>query len=145
MIDNMAPQDANNVAVINELIRGREDIANGTGQSNLKQLTVVFIFSVNRLQPDEEYDSEIVALQQLPRTHVITFAALEPVHLIDCIRREALIEQVQLDEAHFDEIIRGSDAKASGCKSVRAKVLMYGRPLAPQTDKETYSDDQPTD
>ncbi|KAH8246843.1 hypothetical protein KR032_001859, partial [Drosophila birchii] len=126
LIDNMTPQDAEFVAAVNEMIRGREDIANSTGQPHLKRLTVVFIFSVNRLQPDEKFDAEMEVLIQLPGTQVIAYASLEPSHLVDCIRSEALSENVQLDKVQVDEIIKGSDARVSGCKSVRAKVLMYG-------------------
>ncbi|KAH8247748.1 hypothetical protein KR038_009265, partial [Drosophila bunnanda] len=126
LIDNMTPQDAEFVSAIDELIRGREDIANSTGQPHLKRLTVLFIFSVNRLQSDDQFDAEMEALKQLPRTQVITFASFEPSNLLDCIRREALLENIQLDTNKVDEIIKGSDARVSGCKSVRAKVLMFG-------------------
>ncbi|KAH8284311.1 hypothetical protein KR054_000286 [Drosophila jambulina] len=136
LIDNMTPQDAGFVAAVNELIRGRDDIANSTGQPHLKRLTVVFIFCVNRLQPDEKFDAEMEALKQLSRTQVITYASFEASHLLDCIRREALLENMQLDNTQIDEIIRGSDPRISGCKTVRAKVLMYGQPTAPRINEE---------
>ncbi|KAH8391647.1 hypothetical protein KR200_007724, partial [Drosophila serrata] len=126
LIDNMTPQDAEFVAAINELIRERKDIANSTGQPHLKRLTVVFILSVNRLQPDEKFYAEMEALRQLPHTQVISFASFDTSQLLDCIHREALLENIQLNTAQVDEIIKGSDARVSGCKSVRAKVLMYG-------------------
>ncbi|KAH8347410.1 hypothetical protein KR059_010545, partial [Drosophila kikkawai] len=129
LIDNMTPKDAQFVGAVNELIRGREDIANSTGQTHLKRLTVVFIFSVNRLQSEEKFDTEMEALKQLPHTQVIPYASFEPRHLLDCIRREELLENMQLDSAKVDEIIKGIDARVSGCKSVRAKVLLYGQPL----------------
>ncbi|XP_037723986.1 uncharacterized protein LOC119556157 [Drosophila subpulchrella] len=129
LIDNMLPEDADYVPVISKLIRGHEDIANRTEQPHLKQLSVVVIFSVNRLQADEDYDVDMETLKKMPGTHVITYAALEPDHLVDCIRREAEIAKVQLDDEHIEEIIRGSDARSSGCKSIPAKVLLYGKPI----------------
>ncbi|XP_016962950.1 uncharacterized protein LOC108033210 [Drosophila biarmipes] len=129
LIDNMLPKDAEYVPVISKLIKGHEEIANRTEQPHLKQLTVVLIFSVNRLQADEYYEEEMETLKQLPGTHVITYAALEPDHLVDCIHREAKIAKVQLDDDHIEEIIRGSDARSSGCKSIPAKVLLFGKPI----------------
>jgi len=142
LIDNMLPEDAEYVPVISKLIKGYEDIANSTEQPHLKQLSVVLIFSVNRLQADEDYEVDMETLKQMPGTHVITYAELEPDHLVDCIRREAKIAKVQLDDEHIEEIIRGSDARSSGCKSILAKVLLYGKPL-PEAPKTPI--DHPTD
>ncbi|XP_016984428.1 uncharacterized protein LOC108048357 [Drosophila rhopaloa] len=135
LIDNMIPEDGQYVPVINELIRGREEIANSTEQPHLKQLTVVLIFSLNRLQSDDVYEAELETLKQLPHTHVITYAPLETVHLVDCISREARVEKVQLEDEHVEEIIRGIDARSSGCKSIRSKVVLYGKPIGTDTDK----------
>ncbi|XP_017133490.1 uncharacterized protein LOC108150038 [Drosophila elegans] len=129
LIDNMTPADGQYVPVINELLRGHVEIANSTKQPHLIQLTMVLIFSMNRQQDEDVFEAELEALKQLPRTHVITYAALEPIHLYDCISREARIEEVQLTDEDVEEIIRGSDARWSGCKSIRSKVLLYGKPI----------------
>lgn len=82
LIDNVTPQDAQYVGAIIEMIRGRENKANGTRYSHLKQVTVIFILRASRLQPDEKHDSEIESLQLLPRNQVISYGALEPVNLM---------------------------------------------------------------
>ncbi|XP_017056236.1 uncharacterized protein LOC108098060 [Drosophila ficusphila] len=127
LIDNMTPKDAQDVQEIHELIRAREEISNGTQQPHMKQLTVVIMFSVNRLQSDEAFKADMKSLKQLPHAHVIAYAPLEPIHLLDCIRREASIEGLQLDDEIVEEILRGSDPSFSGCKPIRAKVLLYGK------------------
>ncbi|KAI8034475.1 hypothetical protein M5D96_012749 [Drosophila gunungcola] len=90
LIDNMIPADG----------QGRMEIANSTKQPHLIQLTMVLIFSINRQQAEDVFEAELETLKQLPRTHVITYAALEPIHLFDCISREAKIEEVQLTDEH---------------------------------------------
>ncbi|KAH8366382.1 hypothetical protein KR084_002837 [Drosophila pseudotakahashii] len=142
LVDNMEPEDAEYVPAINELIKGHDEIANRTEQPHLKQLTVVLVFSVNRLQPDEDFETEMETLSRLPRTHVITYDSLEAIHLVACIRREAQNAKVQLEDEQVEEIIRGSDARASGCKSIPAKVLLYGRPIAEAQETDV---DYPTD
>ncbi|KAH8281729.1 hypothetical protein KR054_002478 [Drosophila jambulina] len=92
LIDDLTPLDGHLVPIINELIRGRMEIAQTQSSSstksksnpNLKELTSIFMFTVDRQQPEEIFQAELKALQQLPETHVITFAALEPSHLVDC-------------------------------------------------------------
>nr|XP_044251127.1 uncharacterized protein LOC108062320 [Drosophila takahashii] len=143
VVDNMEPADAEHVPAISELIKAHDEIANRTEQPHLKQLTVLLVFSVNRLQGDEEFEAEMETLRRLPRSHVITYAALEAIHLVDCIRREAQNARLQLEDDQVEEIIRGSDARASGCKSIPAKVLLYGRPIAEETQETDV--DHPTD
>ncbi|XP_017064485.1 uncharacterized protein LOC108103488 [Drosophila eugracilis] len=135
LIDNMIPEDVEHVPVINEMIKERKDIANNTEQPHLKRLTVVLIFSVSRMQANATYEEEIQSVQKLPNTHVISFATLEPIHLIDCIRREARINKVVLDDGDIEEIRRGSDVHTFGCKAVPAKVLLYGKPMISEDRK----------
>ncbi|XP_026838130.1 uncharacterized protein LOC6550045 isoform X3 [Drosophila erecta] len=135
LIDNMTPKDAQFVPAINQLINEGEKIANLTEHPHQKQLTVVLIFSVNGMQAGEAFEMDMVTLRNMPHIHVITYATLESTHLVDCIRREAAIAMVQLEDEHVDEIIRSIDASASGCKSVLAKVLLYGKPIIDESQE----------
>ncbi|XP_043659295.1 uncharacterized protein LOC122623956 [Drosophila teissieri] len=143
LIDNMTPKDAQFVPAINQLISMGKDIANHTEHPHQKLLTVVLIFNVNSMQSSKAFKMDMETLRNLPYTHVITYATLESTHLFDCIRREAAIAMVQLEDEHVDEIIRSIDATASGCKSILAKVLLYGKPII--ADSQGTDQDHPTD
>ncbi|KAH8334341.1 hypothetical protein KR059_009108 [Drosophila kikkawai] len=86
LIDDLTPLDGSLVSIINELIRGRKEIAKGSNKSDpdLKQLTSIFMFTLDRQLPEEIVQAEIEALKELPETHVIIYAALEPSHLKEC-------------------------------------------------------------
>lgn len=129
LIDNMTPKDAHFVPIINEMISEGEKSANHTEHPQQKRLTIVFIFNVNSMQPGEEFEMDMEILRNMPHTQLVTFATLDPTHLVDCIRREAAIAMVHLEDEHVEEIIKSIDASASGCKSILAKVLLYGKPI----------------
>ncbi|KAH8373248.1 hypothetical protein KR009_008463, partial [Drosophila setifemur] len=129
LIDNMTPADGDHVNTINEMIKNTHEIANASGQPKLKQLTIVYIFSLNRLLPDKAYDAQKEGLlTALKHTHVINYQMLEPDHLLDCIYREALLTGTNLTVAQIEEIIQAGDARNAGCKSVCAKVALYSKP-----------------
>ncbi|EDX02545.1 uncharacterized protein LOC6525602 [Drosophila yakuba] len=143
LIDNMTPKDAQFVPAINQLINLAKENANQTEHSHQKLLTLVLIFNVNSMQSGKAYNMDMETLRNVPHTHVITYATLESTHLIDCIRREAANAMVQLEDEHVDEIIRSVDASASGCKSILAKVLLYGKPIianSQETDQDHSTD-----
>ncbi|EDX18154.1 uncharacterized protein LOC6726201 [Drosophila simulans] len=143
LIDNMTPKDAHFVPIINEMISEGEKRANHTEHQQQKRLTVVVIFNVNGMQSREEVEMDMEILRNMPHTQLVTFATLEPTHLVDCIRREAAIAMVHLEDEHVEEIIKSIDASASGCKSIWAKVLLYGKPII--ADSQETDQVLPTD
>lgn len=116
LIDDMTPQDVQYAAIINKMILERKDIASGPGQLHLKQVTVVFIFTVNRNQTHQKYDSEVQELLRQSRTHVIVYDALKPSHLKECFRRKETIGHSQLEE-----ITRNGAVELKGCKALGIK------------------------
>ncbi|KAH8237931.1 hypothetical protein KR032_008467 [Drosophila birchii] len=121
LIDDLTPLDGHLVPIINELIRGRKEIAQGSSSKKpesdprLKQLTSIFMFTVDRQQPEEIFQAEIAALKQLPETHVIIYAALEPSHLEDC---KNLGDSKEADIKDKDKV------KVHGCKANDAHKLL---------------------
>ncbi|XP_039497269.1 uncharacterized protein LOC120455294 [Drosophila santomea] len=143
LIDNMTPKDAQFVPAINQLINMAKENANQTEHSHQKLLTLVLIFNVNSMQSGKALNMDMENLRNMPHTQVITYATLESTHLIDCIRREAANAMVQLEDEHVDEIIRSTNARASGCKSILAKVMLYGKPIianSQETDQDHSTD-----
>ncbi|KAH8283282.1 hypothetical protein KR018_004214, partial [Drosophila ironensis] len=138
IIDNMTPEDRKYVAEINKLISSRPEIANGTVVEqlpHLKYLTIVYLFSINRLLSDVQFKGQNISLQRLQSTHVINYRMLETKHVKDCIAKVALEERVRLTPEQVQEIVLSIDATNAGCKPVRAKALMYGVPIDP-ADKQ---------
>ncbi|KAH8344881.1 hypothetical protein KR067_009779, partial [Drosophila pandora] len=129
LIDNMTPKDIRYIPYINGLIRTHPEIANGTANKpNKKYVTIVYIISLNRMLPDEEFEAQKLAVQKLINTHLINYNAMERPQVEDCIRRTARVEGMELTRDQVVDIIYSIDYINAGCKPVRAKVLMYGTP-----------------
>ncbi|XP_020799184.1 uncharacterized protein LOC110177012 [Drosophila serrata] len=116
LIDDLTPLNGHLVPIINELIRGRKEIAQASSSSKksesdprLKQLTSIFIFTLDRHQPEEIFQAEMAALKELPETHVIIYAALEHSQLAEVKNvagSEELdqdIEKVRVNESNDDQ------------------------------------------
>ncbi|XP_017094554.2 uncharacterized protein [Drosophila bipectinata] len=130
LVDNMTPKDIRYVPYINGLIRTHPEIANGTANKpSKKYVTIVYIISLNRLLPDDEFQAQKMAVQKLINTHLINYNDLERSHVEDCIRRTARVEGMELTRDQILDIIYSIDYINAGCKPVRAKVLMYGTPV----------------
>ncbi|XP_022233495.2 uncharacterized protein LOC111081672 [Drosophila obscura] len=136
LVDNlsMASRDQEIVTVVNDLVSSFGDIArhNNTHKANLKRLSIVYIFNINRWL-DETSDELFASMRQLPHNQVIQYDTLERKHLESCIRHEAALEHLHLDQEYVEEMIRVTDVNVSGCKTVRAKVLIYGQPKSNNT------------
>lgn len=109
LIDDLTPLDGHLVPIFNELIRGRDEIAKGSSeQPDLKQLTSIFMFTVDRLQPQEIFEAEMKSLKQLPSTHVIIYADLE----------------TSSKKVGGEEELQQEDVRASGSKSIGANKVV---------------------
>ncbi|KAH8276736.1 hypothetical protein KR044_002706 [Drosophila immigrans] len=137
VIDNLTPMDKDYVSAINAMLAARNDVAfdssngnssiSGSGNNTeLKQLSIIYVFNLNRLIDDELYDLQLAALQHLPRTTVINYRNFDAADVERCMHHEAQIVGMRVDENNAEEIMRSADPKVSGCKTVRSKVLMYG-------------------
>ncbi|KAM8720596.1 hypothetical protein ACLKA7_006608 [Drosophila subpalustris] len=137
IIDNMTPCDKDYVSSINALLLSRSDVAIGNNNElnlDLKQLTIIYVFNLNRLLADEIYSRQVEVLQQLPQTTVIQYRNFDVKDLEQCVRHEAKVVGMYLDENHVQEMLNTTDVRVSGCKTVRSKVLIYARP-EPEDDK----------
>lgn len=121
IIDNMLPSDVEYVTSINQLI-SRSDVAK-------KHVTIIYIFNLNRMVDDSLYEQHMELVQQLPNTTVITYRQFDQIDLEKCVLHEAKIAGLDLDERYVNEMVNTADVGVSGCKSVRAKVVLYGKPL----------------
>ncbi|XP_034481937.1 uncharacterized protein LOC117787499 [Drosophila innubila] len=137
IIDNLTPCDKDYVSSINALLLSRSDIALGSNDVDLKQLTIIYVFNLNRLLDDELYDRQVEVLQQLPQTTVINYRNFDVQDLEKCVRHEAKVVDMYLDEKHVQEMLNSTDFRVSGCKTVRSKVLIYARP--DPIDKEEHN------
>ncbi|KAH8387658.1 hypothetical protein KR093_008540, partial [Drosophila rubida] len=128
IIDNLTPLDKDYVSAINAMLATRSDVAfDGTNNNTeLKQLTIIYVFNLNRLLDNELYDMQAEALQQLPRTTVINYRNFDVGDMEECLHHEARVVGMSLAEKYANEILRSADPKVSGCKTVRSKVLLYG-------------------
>ncbi|XP_034104029.1 uncharacterized protein LOC117567868 [Drosophila albomicans] len=130
VIDNLTPLDKDYVAAINAMLATRSDVAFDSGDNNthtdLKHLTIIYVFNLNRLLDDELYDLQREAVQQLPKTTVINYRNFNLDDVEECMRHEAKIVGMRVDDKYAKEILLSADPKVSGCKTVRSKVLMYG-------------------
>lgn len=121
IIDNMLPSDVEYVKSINQLI-SRSDVAT-------KHVTIIYIFNLNRMIDDSIYERQQEIVQQLPDTKVISYRQFDQLDLERCVRHEAKIAGLNLDERYVKEMVNTADVGVAGCKSVRAKVILYGKPL----------------
>ncbi|EDW36707.1 GL22398 [Drosophila persimilis] len=129
LVDNMNSTDQEIVQRVNDLVSSFGDIAGNknTHKVNLKRLSIVYIFNINRFLGETSVEHFATVLQ-LPDNQVIQFDTLEPQHLESCIRHEADLENLLLDQKYVESMINTTDFKMSGCKTLRAKVLIYGQP-----------------
>ncbi|XP_017852903.1 uncharacterized protein LOC108606889 [Drosophila busckii] len=134
IIDNMAMCDMEYVAAINRWLHARNDVASNAEETNadLKYLTILYIFNLNRMLTDEDYNKQLEALQQLPQTTVVNYRSFQLKDLERCIQHESLLEGLELRQQDIQDMLNSSDVRNSGCKNVRAKVLMYGQPPHPK-------------
>ncbi|KAH8244558.1 hypothetical protein KR038_001055 [Drosophila bunnanda] len=101
LIDDLTPLNGHLVPIITELIRGRKEIAQASSSKksesdpHLKQLTSIFMFTLDPQQPEEIFQAEMAALKQLPETHVVIYAALQPSQLVEC---KKLADSEELDQ-----------------------------------------------
>ncbi|KAH8398027.1 hypothetical protein KR222_010547, partial [Zaprionus bogoriensis] len=128
IIDNMATSDAEYVATINEMILSRSDVAKDSSDLAIKQLTIIYVFNLNRMIANDLYERQVQLLQQLPETTVITYREFGQSDLERCVRHEAKLVDLDLEERYVQEMLKTTDVQVSGCKSVRAKVIVYGKP-----------------
>ncbi|BFG01673.1 uncharacterized protein DMAD_01370 [Drosophila madeirensis] len=135
-VDNLstASGDQELVPVLNALVSNLGDIArhNNTHRANLKRLAIVYIFNVNRWLDGTALE-QFATVLQLPHTQVVQYDTLQQQHLESCIRHEAALENLHVDQERVQEMISVTDVRMSGCKTVRAKVLIYGKPKSNHT------------
>ncbi|XP_030378724.1 uncharacterized protein LOC115627241 [Scaptodrosophila lebanonensis] len=126
VIDNMASSDASFVPAINELvISSAPNVTKNS--SDVQLLTIIYVFNLNRMLLDEPYEHQLKALQHLPNTTVINYRTFGCREFMKCVSHEAKLARMQLDERVTQEMLDTADVKVSGCKTVRAKVLIYGK------------------
>lgn len=121
IIDNMLPSDLDYVKSINQLI-SLSDVAT-------KHVTIIYIFNLNRMIDDSIYERNMKVVQQLPDTQVISYRQFDQLDLERCVRHEAKIAGLNLEERYVKELVNTADVGVAGCKPVRAKVILYGKPL----------------
>ncbi|EDW00312.1 uncharacterized protein LOC6564726 [Drosophila grimshawi] len=131
IIDNMSVWDLEYVAIINALALAQRDVANvEISDLDLKQLTIIYVFNVNaRKLPDVYYRKRLEVILQLADMTVITYRSFDRSDLERCVRHEARVIDLHLEERYVKEIVSTSNVHISGCKTVRAKVLVYGKPM----------------
>lgn len=122
IVDNLSPCDDEVVPLLNQMIDSQDDASN-------KRVIVIYIFNLNAMLDTISYQQQGSSLQHLPNTTTINFKSLNERDLRDCIYREIKTENRILTKDNLDEIVNTIDVATSGCKKVKAKVLVYGRPL----------------
>ncbi|XP_023169235.1 uncharacterized protein LOC111598285 [Drosophila hydei] len=137
VIDNMAVCDLDYVTSINGLVLSNSDVANGTNDPDKKLLTIIYVFNVNSMLPEEHYNEQLKMLQQIEATETIVYRMFGPQDLEKCVRHEERLLGLILDEQHFEDMVNTTNVKVSGCKTVRAKVLVHGRPLMNDIDMQS--------
>ncbi|EDW86512.2 uncharacterized protein Dwil_GK14642 [Drosophila willistoni] len=136
IIDNMAMGDQDFVKIINEAVQQRA-LSNGTPENsaNSQHVTMIYVFNMNRMiLSNQEYDEQLNQLQQelSEPTQMISYSTFQRHHLEQCIRHEVKMKDLNLSENYIEEMLNTTDVEISGCKTVYAKVLIYGT----KTDKE---------
>lgn len=117
IIDNMTPFDVDYVTSINEMI-SRSDV-------NIKHVAIIYIFNLNRMLDDSLYERQLDAVKQLPDTKLIFYRQFDQHDLERCVRHEAKLAGLNLEERYVKEMVSTADVEDSGCKSVRAKVFLF--------------------
>uniref|UniRef100_A0A1A9WA08 AAA+ ATPase domain-containing protein n=1 Tax=Glossina brevipalpis TaxID=37001 RepID=A0A1A9WA08_9MUSC len=119
IVENLKASD---YGVPNSVNKLAVQIANGQ-----RRVIIFYVFNLNAMR--DEYplaeQSELFT-KSLPVAHVINFKAFTKNELGDCVYREMTREKVILKPEDLNEIIETIDVTHSGCKKVKAKVLMYG-------------------
>lgn len=136
IIDNMAMCDLEYVSSINSLILSNTDVASGNNDLDKKQLTIIYVFNLNGMLPEEHYSQQLKMLQNLPPTTVISYRVFGPADLEKCVRHEAKVVGLNLEERYVEEMVNTTDVKVSGCKTVRSKVLIYGLPQSNDEEEQ---------
>lgn len=129
IIDNMAMCDLEYMVSINSMVKSSSDVANGTNDSDKKYLTIIYVFNVNSMLPEEVYSEQLKMLQQVETTAMIVYRIFGPKDLEACVRHEQRLLDLNLDERHIEDMINTTNVKISGCKTVRAKVMVLGHSL----------------
>lgn len=119
IVDNLSPCDDAVVPLLNQMIASQEKASNN-------RVIVIYIFNLNAMLDLNSYQQQERTLQHLPNTTIINFKRLNERDLRDCIYREMHTENLTITKDNFDEIFRTIDVATSGCKKVKAKVLVYG-------------------
>ncbi|XP_053950250.1 uncharacterized protein LOC128858208 [Anastrepha ludens] len=131
IIDNLAPCDNEVVPLLNQMIATQDN-------ANKKRFIVLYIFQLNAMIDANSKLLQKNALQNLPDTTTINFKSFNEKQLRDCIRREALLENLSLSGGDFDEIAATIDVVTSGCKKVHPKVLVYGQRLEEEIQSDEF-------
>lgn len=134
IIDNMAMCDLEYMASINGMVQSNSKVANGTNDSDKKYLTIIYVFNVNSMLPEEIYSEQLKMLKQVETTAMIVYRMFGPKDLEACVRHEQRLLDLKMDERHIEDMVNTTDVKISGCKTVRAKVLVLGHPLMTEED-----------
>lgn len=129
IIDNMAPYDKIYVSTINAMLQQKTDVAFGSKDMDLKQLTIIYVFNLNRLLEEDLYERQVEIMQKVPETTVIHYRNFDVNDLEMCVHHEAKVVDMFVDQVHVQEMLNSIDVTVSGCKTVRSKVLIYARPL----------------
>ncbi|XP_050332282.1 uncharacterized protein LOC126760580 [Bactrocera neohumeralis] len=122
IVDNLLPCDDAIVPLMNQMIASQDEASN-------KRVIVIYIFNLSAMLDSNSYQQQENTLQHLPNTTTINFKRLNKKDLRECIYREMHTENLIITKDNFDEIANTIDVATSGCKKVKAKVLVYGRPL----------------
>lgn len=122
IVDNLSPCDDAVVPLLNQMIAFQDEASS-------KRVIVIFIFNLNAMLDSNSYQQQESILQNFRNTTTINFKRLNERDLLDCIYREMNIENLMITKTNFDDIASSIDVSTSGCKKVRAKVLVYGRSL----------------
>ncbi|XP_068141199.1 uncharacterized protein [Drosophila tropicalis] len=130
IIDNMPMGDQDFVKIINDAVQQRAS-SNGTPENNAnsQHVTMIYVFNINRMiLSNQEYDEQLNQLQQelSEPTQMISYRTFQRHHLELCIRSEVLKNNLNLSEIYLEEMLNTTDVEISGCKTVYAKVLIYG-------------------
>lgn len=120
VIENLHVHDHGVVTIINKMLAEANKIRH-------KRVVLFYVFTLNTMLTAEMYAVQYKTLGSLPNCNVIYFKSFSEPQLRDCIKREAELEDVALTKRDYDEIVETIDPFKSGCKNVKAKVLVYGR------------------
>ncbi|TDG40387.1 hypothetical protein AWZ03_013188 [Drosophila navojoa] len=137
IIDNMAMCDLEYMTSINSMAQSNSDLASSANDFDKKHLTIIYVFNVNSMLPEELYREQLKMLKQVETTAMIVYRMFGTNDLEACVRHESRLLHLKLDERHIEDMVNTIDVKISGCKTVRSKVLVLGHPL--MTEEEMHN------